>query len=542
MEAMNEDEHEEDDEAITIRKEQIMASIVYGLQKGPSENLVAENESHMNKGDTKLSTLCTTGDDPSAETKCEDVVVEIEKKKESVSDLLVDECDVKEKEVVALQKETVPISSKVKNWKERLERTKTAKNSAPWKRDAANKKLELAMQQACEQVFEPEEDEESKEEEKPIYILHPHQIPLALRRRKSDFTETFDTFESMLNKKTKNVLAMADDDDQSAWTEFIIGDKEGREQYRQNKIKQRCISHTSDGEETVRDGEGRSYAEFTVGNNETHYDERTLISKGQPSVAPVPLTQNSNDDQSYMDFTVLDNTVAISYLEDDEDYVAPEQPPEDYAAPGQSPKDYAAPEQSLEELQVSEDDDKSHFHILTNSNYTMDDDDMTQITMDHALMRHRSMRSVLVPQKMNDNHNAPVYPSKSVVPETLTSKNRIREILWSNLYSRDTAIVSSAMEDLRTIVASEPESRKHILRIGGVMAIMGTMEEYSKEETIQYLACIIIELLASMEPDGCKIVNEIEGIQQIVQSMQHQAGSSRVQDAGRAALATICRR
>lgn len=98
------------------------------------------------------------------------------------------------------------------------------------------------------------------------------------------------------------------------------------------------------------------------------------------------------------------------------------------------------------------------------------------------------------------------------------------------------------MEDLRTIVASEPESRKHIVRMGGIMAIMGTMKEYFEDEAIQYLSCVVIELLVSMEPEVRKIINETEGIQLIVRSMQDQADSNRVQEAGRAALATICRR
>ena len=52
--------------------------------------------------------------------------------------------------------------------------------------------------------------------------------------------------------------------------------------------------------------------------------------------------------------------------------------------------------------------------------------------------------------------------------------------------------------------------------MGGIMIIVGTMEEYSEEETIQYLPCVIIELVVSMELNACKIVNEIEGIQLIV--------------------------
>jgi hypothetical protein len=103
-------------------------------------------------------------------------------------------------------------------------------------------------------------------------------------------------------------------------------------------------------------------------------------------------------------------------------------------------------------------------------------------------------------------------------------------------------MVWSAMEELQTIVVNESASRKHIVRLGGVMAIMGTMEEYFEVEVIQYLCCVVIELLSAMEPDARKVVSEMDGIQLIVRSMQDQADSDRVQEAGRAALATVCRR
>ena len=81
----------------------------------------------------------------------------------------------------------------------------------------------------------------------------------------------------------------------------------------------------------------------------------------------------------------------------------------------------------------------------------------------------------------------------------------------------------------------------HIVRVGGVMTIMSTMQKYLEQEFVQYYCCVLIELLASSEPDAMKAFNEMKGIQMIVRSMQDQSDSDRVQDAGRAALATLCR-
>jgi hypothetical protein len=89
-------------------------------------------------------------------------------------------------------------------------------------------------------------------------------------------------------------------------------------------------------------------------------------------------------------------------------------------------------------------------------------------------------------------------------------------------------MVWSAMEELRTIVVNEPATRKQILRLGGTMAIMRTMEECFEVEVIQYLCCVVIELLSAMEPDARKVVSEMDGIQLIVRSMQDQADSGRV--------------
>merc|ERR1712238_354936 len=171
--------------------------------------------------------------------------------------------------------------------------------------------------------------------------------------------------------------------------------------------------------------------------------------------------------------------------------------------------------------------------------------------MDHALMDSNNASTRIYPPQIatTTNNNQSIGSSSSSSKNAVTmkscsstSQNRIQEILWNDLYSCDMPLVWSAMEELQTIVVLEPGSRKQIVELGGVMAIMGTMEECFEVEMLQYLCCVVLELLAAMEPEARTTVNEMDGVQLIIRSMQDQAESQRVQEAGRAALATICRR
>jgi hypothetical protein len=373
----------------------------------------------------------------------------------------------------------------------------------------------IANQQNLDGVMERAEqvDPEADESDGEIlpFVTSPQDLPAGLRRRMSDNIDNFDNFEFILNMKEGNLLTNYVDGDSSVWTEFIIGDKEGREKYRENEMKRRRQSHTSCVKKSIAIDDEICSNEFTVLKNGTVFDEKVVASKWRPSVRLESISKNGNekciDDQSYMGYTVFDNTIAVSYVEDDEDH--------------------KGSESSLEE------DDRVLFHVFADRDSMSCDDDMTQITMDQALTRPPA----------NNPRNLSIYPSAPRDRETdnfnSTSKSRIQQILWNDLYNRDFPVVRSAMEELRKIVASEPESRKKIVRMGGVMAIMGTMEKYLELETMQYYCCVIIELLASMEPEARRAFDEMKVIQLIVRSMQEQARSDRVQEAGRAALGTL---
>jgi hypothetical protein len=497
-------------------QEKMVVDVVRRLQKTHSEHWGAKYGSLREKTDTKGSSVypdyC-----PDNETRNQGNIENAETKEDDRRVSPIDEFDVEETRVATLPRETVPTKNKGMEWTKRFEAKKLAWNIMPPNPQISDVVIEPAEEIDPEAVIQPLHQEGSEEQEMPPFVTSPQDLPPGLRRRMSDVTECFDNFEFILKKKEGNLLTMGNDDDRSMWTEFIIGDEEGREKYRHNKIKKRRPSYISCIEKPIIDDDENSCNEFTVVNNGTIYDEQTIYDeemvnpKRQPSVAPVSVSKKVDDDQSYMEYTVFDDTIAVSYVEDDEDYVAQKPPPEE--------------------------DEKSIFHIFANRASITGDDDMTQITMDHALMH----------QPAKYHHNFSISPSLSSASRQAsksccsTSKNRIQEILWNDLYGCDFSVVRSAMKELRTIVASEPESRKQIVRMGGAMAIMGTMEKYFDLEEIQYYCCVIIELLASMEPDASKAFNEMKGIQLIVRSMQDQADSDRVQEAGRAALVTVCR-
>lgn len=344
--------------------------------------------------------------------------------------------------------------------------------------------------------------DESEEEVLHPFVTSPQDLPPGLRRRMSDKTETFDNFEFILNKKEGNLLDQCTDDDRSMWTEYIIGDDEGREKYRQKNARRIRNSSVSD------------INNETVYRNSSYHEKVTCAELNRLKKGTLATTTKGDcDNQSYMDFTVFDSTVALSYVDDEEELDDPEPPPA-----------LGPPE-----------DEKCLFHIFADRSLTQanedDGDDMTQITMDCALVHQSEL----------NQHRSSSADGGGAEKSRLTSKHRIQTMLWNDLSSKDFSVVRLAMEELRRIVASEAENRKQIVRMGGVMAVMGTMEKSLKEETIQYHCCVIIELLASMEPDAMKAFNEMNGIQLIVRSMQDQADSDRIQEAGRAALATLCR-
>merc|ERR1711966_81857 len=236
------------------------------------------------------------------------------------------------------------------------------------------------------------------------------------------------------------------------------------------------------------------------------------------------------DNDSYMDMTVFDNdrnlgdndTVQVSYIEDDRDYI----PPPITSDTKENETDLrATTQQNASSLASLQDQMNNLFPIIfanTNNNTAM-------ISLDHGWNSNiNTYQSSLYPAPPNlalekdtaddvlsagTNSSASASAASTTKSGSSTSKKRIQQILWNDLYSCDIPLVRCGMEELRSIVVREPECRKHIVRLGGGMAIMGILEEYFEVEVIQYLCLVVLELLASMEPEARKVINDNDGIQ-----------------------------
>ena len=122
-----------------------------------------------------------------------------------------------------------------------------------------------------------------------------------------------------------------------------------------------------------------------------------------------------------------------------------------------------------------------------------------------------------------------------------TPKQRITEILRKDLWHHDDLkIVSNATEELtKFVVNGSDKQRSYVVQCGGVMALLRLIEEYTNHESIQYDVCIALRHLA-MDCETQMAISEMDGIPLVVKSMQYHPNSTRLQEAARAALTSIC--
>ena len=364
---INEYGNEDDDVGIVNTKERMLASIVNRLEANHPKDLVATYASLMNEIDKKVSSIYT-GDHKIVETQWGDIMGNTSNKEEEKEEeaMEVVENSHLEKEEVEARKDA----------KENPTEEKSILNNEPSKHEVSNA-----------------EESYNDDEETYKFVMSPKDLPTGFRR--NDLRESFDTFEFLL---TKNNYPSLQDDDQSAWTEYIIGDDEGREQYRLNEIKRGRSSYTSYVEESVYDDDEQSYMEYTVADDETRYDdesvfdEKTVVSQSEESFQSLMKATNGGDDQSMMDFSIFDNdndTVQVSYVVDDINYVAPEGKEEDFQEPAYIPSSPSAVK-SLGPKQAAftslQDQMESNFPVVYANCSSMADDEVTVITMDYSLM------------------------------------------------------------------------------------------------------------------------------------------------------------
>mmetsp|Transcript_11687 Transcript_11687/g.24096 ORF Transcript_11687/g.24096 Transcript_11687/m.24096 type:complete len:508 (+) Transcript_11687:1-1524(+) len=224
-----------------------------------------------------------------------------------------------------------------------------------------------------------------------------------------------------------------------------------------------------------------------------------------------------------------------------------------------SPKEKQQDEKKSKVIDSPDDDMKKYPTITVGDDF---DDEMTQITMgsledqnhedddedeffdaeSKAFPRSPSSKSLGKKSKKSTNSRKSEGASSnpSTMPCSESSKQRIVEILRKEVWSRDSNVVASAMEELNSEAKNGYDHRAHIVRCGGVMTIMRAMEMNSNIEAIQIASCSTLEKL-SLEPQTQLTICEMEGISLIVRSMLVNAENVDLQEVACSALATICR-
>jgi hypothetical protein len=122
-----------------------------------------------------------------------------------------------------------------------------------------------------------------------------------------------------------------------------------------------------------------------------------------------------------------------------------------------------------------------------------------------------------------------------------SSKQRMTEIIRKEIWSRDALVVRGALDELSREAVKGYKYRFHIVRLGGIMAVMRTMEMNGGDEAVLASCCKILGVL-SLEPENQILVCEMEGIPLITRAMQDFPDVVQLQEAGCTSLATICRR
>lgn len=302
-------------------------------------------------------------------------------------------------------------------------------------------------------------------------------------------------------------------------------------------------------------------------DDESIYTEMTF---GQETMleSMIPISQTPQDEeQSYMDFTI-EESVQPSYV--DQTVVSKVAPNDQLMSPFMSnllssrmfqdvvptiPLNSTQQQQKQEQNKLTENLDENTMSFPSITVGDDFDDDMTQITMDvddgeveenyfdamsKPITKSPSLKKGKSRRSLNSlrSESASSYSSQLTCSET--SKQRIVEILRKEVWSRDVNVIRGAMEELDTEANNGYQHRAHIVRCGGVMTIMRTMEMNANCDFIQVPCCLTLEKLA-LDPETQVTICEMDGVSLIISSMLDHTDNAQVQEAACSALATICR-
>jgi len=372
---------------------------------------------------------------------------------------------------------------------------------------------------------------------------------------RNDLLQSFNAFDSFLQGRPATLPT----DEESIYTEITI---EQESMAQTGSVANRTHDDQSYMEFTVEDSVQPSYVDETIAsgsmNIETHSKQQNMMSPFMsnllssrlfqeiaPSI-PTP-TQNKNLDDHFEHSSKKYPTILVNSAADDDDMT---QLTMDHT--------FCEDEDHDDEGQIPEREENEDSPYVKQQGET----NSTPVTVDNGEEYFDAVSKPLpLPAPALSSQRPPLAKTSSVKSRhslksrkssiseksgssqisSESSKQRIAEILRKDVWSRDVAVVQEGMEELSKQASNGRKYRAHIVRCGGVMAITRTMEMNADHEGVQVPCCKTLEKLA-LEPETQSAICEMEGIPLIVRTMQDHADNILVQEAACAALASISRR
>ena len=372
------------------------------------------------------------------------------------------------------------------------------------------------------------------------------------------------------------VAVKQDQDDQSYMEMTVLDDDEGVTSDTNRGHWKGIVPKQPQGDDD------QSFMEFTVQEPDTAPPTRLPPQRSQTTAA---------DDQSYMEVTVQDATAPPSRAQQQQQFNELTSPHMANMLSSRMFADMELPE-GLKQQQAeraAEEENHDSYPTITVGHFDADDDDMTQLTFDHTMMEDhgpsdydhcetdfmhdssnkqvRLSMATLPASGANANHNFADSDFPSVVGSQHTEHTRdttvsddgssshhdgasfkscvstessqfVADLLRRDIWSPDPAVVHSALETLGSEAARGVNNRSHIVRYGGLLAILRAMELKPTHSEVQAAACVALEKMASDAVTQVAI-GKVGGIPAIANAMEGHADDVTVQRAACKALASL---
>ena len=113
-------------------------------------------------------------------------------------------------------------------------------------------------------------------------------------------------------------------------------------------------------------------------------------------------------------------------------------------------------------------------------------------------------------------------------------KKKISDLICRDLVGNDPLLIAGALSTLAA-KAMDASDRASIVRFGGILAIVQTMERHTEKAAIQVAACLALERLA-LDTENELAIGEVKGVEAILGAMMAHFTDAQVQEAAWSAL------